>query len=397
MDFLSVTDLGHDGLAEVLATAAAVKAEPARVAGRLAGRKVGLFFEKPSTRTRVSCEVATVDLGAAPVVLKQDEVGLGKRESVADVARTLDRYLDVLAFRVFRHGDLVTVAEYAAAPVINLLSDPKSVTASLVGIAIMASLLLLSNGRWIASLAAAVVSVGFNELGFMTWPLALVVLLWAKHPSSPFPHQRGEGEGLGGRGYRLPTAAWLIALGLMLLIHFLAVGHGYIGGSNRAWFWRATVFFGGPAVVDLVTGNVIRVFVSVLLFANLIIFRRMSILIRFAGILVSFGLGVLLDAHLQEVSPEVSIVRLLTYGLELRTILICLFWLFVAREARHDWQTVAFGSALCFVAALPVWTVTQKSDYTLYVATFFMEIAVAAALCSAAASLWAYAAHKERR
>ena len=123
MDFLSVTDLGAAGLAEVLATAAAVKAEPGRVAGRLAGRKVGLFFEKPSTRTRVSCEVATVDLGAVPLVLKQDEVGLGKRESVADVARTLDRYLDVLAFRVFRHGDLVTVAEYAAAPVINLLSD----------------------------------------------------------------------------------------------------------------------------------------------------------------------------------------------------------------------------------------------------------------------------------
>jgi len=123
MDFLSVTDLGPDGLAEVLATAAAVKAEPARVAGRLAGLKVGLFFEKPSTRTRVSCEVATVDLGAVPLVLKQDEVGLGKRESVADVARTLDRYLDVLAFRVFRHGDLVTVAEHAAAPVINLLSD----------------------------------------------------------------------------------------------------------------------------------------------------------------------------------------------------------------------------------------------------------------------------------
>lgn len=123
MDFLSVTDLGRSGLAEVLARAAAVKADPSRVAGRLAGKKVGLFFEKPSTRTRVSCEVAVSDLGAVPLVLHQDEVGLGKRESVADVARTLDRYLDVLAFRVFRHGDLVTVADYAAAPVINLLSD----------------------------------------------------------------------------------------------------------------------------------------------------------------------------------------------------------------------------------------------------------------------------------
>jgi len=123
MDFLSVTDLGTEGLAEVLAAAAAVKADPTAVAGHLAGRKVGLFFEKPSTRTRVSCEVACADLGAVPLVLKQDEVGLGKRESAADVARVLDRYLDVLAFRVFRHGDLVTIAQYASAPVINLLSD----------------------------------------------------------------------------------------------------------------------------------------------------------------------------------------------------------------------------------------------------------------------------------
>lgn len=123
MDFLSVTDLGREGLAQVLATAAAVKADPGGVAGRLAGKKVGLFFEKPSTRTRVSCEVATVDLGAVPLVLKQDEVGLGRRESVADVARVLDRYLDVLAFRVFRHQDLVTLADNAAAPVVNLLSD----------------------------------------------------------------------------------------------------------------------------------------------------------------------------------------------------------------------------------------------------------------------------------
>jgi len=56
-------------------------------------------------------------------VLKQDEVGLGKREAVQDVARTLDRYLDVLAFRVFDHSDLIGVAQHAAAPVINLLSD----------------------------------------------------------------------------------------------------------------------------------------------------------------------------------------------------------------------------------------------------------------------------------
>lgn len=122
-DLLMLTDLGTAGLLEVLATAAEVKADPVPTRGRLEGRKVGLFFEKPSTRTRVSAEVACVDLGAHPVVLKQDEVGLGKREAVADVARVLDRYLDVLAFRVFRHEDLEAVARHAQAPVINLLSD----------------------------------------------------------------------------------------------------------------------------------------------------------------------------------------------------------------------------------------------------------------------------------
>ena len=122
-DFLLVSDLGTDGLQAVLDLAAAVKSDPGRFAGRLSGQTVGLFFEKPSTRTRVSCEVATVDLGAHPVVLKRDEIGLGSREAVEDVARVLDRYLDVLAFRVFSHKHLETIAANADAPVINLLSD----------------------------------------------------------------------------------------------------------------------------------------------------------------------------------------------------------------------------------------------------------------------------------
>jgi ornithine carbamoyltransferase len=71
----------------------------------------------------VSCEVAAVEIGAHPVVLRREEVGLGSRESVADVARVLDRYLDALALRVFEHHYLESFAEYADAPVINLLSD----------------------------------------------------------------------------------------------------------------------------------------------------------------------------------------------------------------------------------------------------------------------------------
>lgn len=123
MDLLRIADLEPGQLADMLARAAAVKAAPADVAGRLAGKHIGLFFMKPSTRTRVSTETAAVDLGAYPVVLGQQEVGLGKREAAHDVARVLDRYLDVLALRVFDHNDLVAVAENADAPVINLLSD----------------------------------------------------------------------------------------------------------------------------------------------------------------------------------------------------------------------------------------------------------------------------------
>jgi ornithine carbamoyltransferase len=122
-DFLRVPDLGEKGLHQVLELAAAVKQQTAGSRGALSGGKVGLFFEKPSTRTRVSCEAACVDLGAHPVVLKNDEIGLGSREAVEDVARVLDRYLDALAFRVFDHRHLETIADYADSPVINLLSD----------------------------------------------------------------------------------------------------------------------------------------------------------------------------------------------------------------------------------------------------------------------------------
>ncbi len=123
MDFVNVADLGHEGLAQVLDLAARVKTNRDEVAGSRAGLRVGLFFEKPSLRTRISCEVATTDLGMVPFVLKQDEVGLGKREAVGDVGSVLDRYLDVLAFRVFDHQNLVGLAAAAEAPVINLLCD----------------------------------------------------------------------------------------------------------------------------------------------------------------------------------------------------------------------------------------------------------------------------------
>lgn len=123
MDFITIANTPSELIVRMVDQALAIKKDPAIVAGTLDGTSVGLFFMKPSTRTRVSSEVGCRQLGADVVVLKDSEVGLGGRESVADVARVLDRYLDVLALRVFEHDVLEVIAEYASSPVINLLSD----------------------------------------------------------------------------------------------------------------------------------------------------------------------------------------------------------------------------------------------------------------------------------
>ena len=106
MDYLRVADFGVDGLRNALDLSQRAKQNPSEFGSALTGREVGLFYMKPSTRTRVSTEVAVSQLGGRPMTLRDEEVGLGKREAPADVARTLDRYLDILALRVFDHEHL---------------------------------------------------------------------------------------------------------------------------------------------------------------------------------------------------------------------------------------------------------------------------------------------------
>jgi ornithine carbamoyltransferase len=123
--FLSVADLDPAQITDVLARAVALKAGSAPGAGvmPLAGRSVALMFQKPSLRTRVSFEVGISRLGATPVVLVGEEVGLGSREVPRDVARTLDRYVDAIVARVFDHSLLEDLAAASRVPVINALSD----------------------------------------------------------------------------------------------------------------------------------------------------------------------------------------------------------------------------------------------------------------------------------
>jgi ornithine carbamoyltransferase len=116
--FLEIDDLAPAELDEVLRRAAV-----APVDRPLAGRTVGLYFEKPSLRTRHSCEVAVVQLGGHPVTFRRDEVGSGEREPIADIARVLSGYHAALGGRVYDHALLEELAGAAAIPVVNLLSD----------------------------------------------------------------------------------------------------------------------------------------------------------------------------------------------------------------------------------------------------------------------------------
>ena len=89
----------------------------------LAGKNIALLFEKPSLRTRMSFELAVHQLGGYAIYMSPDEVGLGKRESVPDVAHVLSRFVQGIVARTYMHRTLETMAEYASIPVINALSD----------------------------------------------------------------------------------------------------------------------------------------------------------------------------------------------------------------------------------------------------------------------------------
>lgn len=124
-DLLEIADWAPGELELVLDLADHLKElhgrrEPHRL---LEGRTLGLFFDKPSTRTRVSFEVAMAQLGGTALFLPDDELQLARGESLRDTAMVLSRYLDVLAVRVSSHEDVETLASHASIPVINALTD----------------------------------------------------------------------------------------------------------------------------------------------------------------------------------------------------------------------------------------------------------------------------------
>jgi ornithine carbamoyltransferase len=122
-DFLSMQDLTPAELEYLLDLSEKGKADPSHYSTRLAGKAVATIFEKPSTRTRVSFEVAISSTGGHPVNLSSQELQLGRGETIEDTGRVLSRYVDAIVLRTSGHERLEFLAGAADVPVINSLSD----------------------------------------------------------------------------------------------------------------------------------------------------------------------------------------------------------------------------------------------------------------------------------
>ena len=123
--FVDLFNLGPDDAHELLRRASDLKREHSEGlrAPYLPGRTLGLIFEKPSLRTRVSFEAAIAQLGGNAIFLRDKDVGMGIRESMSDFARVISQYVDALAVRTYAHSTVEELARFATVPIVNALSD----------------------------------------------------------------------------------------------------------------------------------------------------------------------------------------------------------------------------------------------------------------------------------
>ena len=169
---LSLLDLSPQELRELIAITVQGKKRK-RPETPLRQCVLGLIFEKPSLRTRVSFEAGIARLGGSSIFLSGQEVGLGVRESLADCARTLSQYVQVVVLRVFRHETIEEFAKYASVPVINGLSDREHPCQAIADFVTMTELLGELSGRTLAFIGdsnniARSLAIGCAMLG-MRW------------------------------------------------------------------------------------------------------------------------------------------------------------------------------------------------------------------------------------
>ncbi len=121
--YLTVSSLTPDEFARLLSLARRMKREPSAWRDAVPGGKLAMLFDKPSTRTRVSFEAAAVNLGMHPMMLRPDELQIGRGEPPQDTARVLSRMVDAIAWRTFSQAKMESFASFATIPVINALTD----------------------------------------------------------------------------------------------------------------------------------------------------------------------------------------------------------------------------------------------------------------------------------
>ena len=122
-DLIAERELSRADLKLIFELAERVKASPGSFARALQGKQLALIFEKPSLRTRVAFEVGVTSMGGHAIYLEHSKPRLGERESIKDIARNLERWVDGIAARTFAHASVVELADNASIPVINALTD----------------------------------------------------------------------------------------------------------------------------------------------------------------------------------------------------------------------------------------------------------------------------------
>lgn len=124
-DFLAISDLTIDEINEIFDLTKELKAKNKKgeTYHPLAGKTMAMIFQKPSARTRISFETGMYQLGGYALYLGPNDIQIGKREAVSDIARVISRYNDIIMARLFGHEDILELAEYASVPVINGLTD----------------------------------------------------------------------------------------------------------------------------------------------------------------------------------------------------------------------------------------------------------------------------------
>lgn len=122
-DLISVRDFSPPEIKEILALATLMKSHPAEFRGALAGKQIVMFFEKPSLRTRLTFEAGTASLGGQAIFVDQTNGRIDARESLADIAHNLERWVNGIVLRTFAHATVEAMAQHASIPVINALSE----------------------------------------------------------------------------------------------------------------------------------------------------------------------------------------------------------------------------------------------------------------------------------